>query len=208
MYACLRASISTSAMRSPRRRRSLTFAETLDAIRSFVVRHDKDDPLRGLICGIYWLTDGIAINIHQLRLLVPKCKSSINGSLQRLGFAFNLGRALSAHTIAGVFPILKDNPPALRKWTIRKRHSESIETSIAQTEIHGQEPPLFEISLEGLARVRPAEVETFRAEVMAESQLEMEDAVCAGDARWFPRRNDDLDSTVADYMWINTGRGE
>jgi hypothetical protein len=123
----------------------------LEAIKTFVCRNNKDDALRGMVCGIFWLPDGLAVNIHRLRQVVPKCKSSINGSLQKLGFTVNLGRSECAQTISGIFPVLKENTAELRKWTIRKRdETQKIESPSSN-------PPRekFEISLEGLRKARP-----------------------------------------------------
>jgi hypothetical protein len=148
LYVCLKSTVSSNAAKSPRNLRLNTFSENLEAIKTFVCRNDKDDCLRGLICGIYWLPDGLAINIHRLRHLVPKCKSSINGSLQRLGFTVNLGRSECAQAITSLFPLLKENAE-LRKWTIRKR---------AGCQRTGPNPVhhRFEISLDGLKKDFPS----------------------------------------------------
>jgi len=150
LYVCLKSSVASSSAKCPRNLRLNTFSEALDAIKSFVCRSDKDDPIRGMVCGIYWLPDGLAVNIHRLRQLVPKCKSSINGSLQKLGFTVNLGRSDCAQAVTSLFPFLKDNNPELRKWTIRKRSNcQTVESPPAS-----QPEPRFEISLEGIRRDR------------------------------------------------------
>jgi hypothetical protein len=201
MYACLLTSISTSAATAPRRRRSLTFSDVLASIQTFVVRHDQNDAVRGLICGIYWLPDALAINIHQLRSLIPKSKSSINGSLQRLGFSVTLGRAKSLQYLATVFPLIQDNVPALRKWTLRKKKSEA---EIFQGGEMGPERPRFEISLDGLGRYRPALTHEEESGVR-----ECENEEMIRETGWDLPRNDDVGAevygTVTDYIWINNG---
>jgi hypothetical protein len=79
-FVQLKAIISSTTGKSPQTRHAMVFADTLEVIRTFIVRNNKDDKIRSLVCGIYWIPGGIPINIHQLRPLVPKCKSSINGS--------------------------------------------------------------------------------------------------------------------------------
>ena len=153
-YACLKAAISSTALRSQRNRRISAFTEALSAIKAFVLRGDKDDNLRSLVCGICWLDEGIAINTHQLKRLLSKCKSSINGSLQKLGYTTSLGRTESAAAMVSVWPLLRENNAELRKWTVRKRD----ENHMYQDKLDSPPPrahstgPVFEISLEGIAR--------------------------------------------------------
>jgi hypothetical protein len=157
-YACLRTSISTNTIKSPRNRRVFTFTETLDAIKSYVLRGEKDSGLRALLCGLCWLPEGIAINTHQLRLLIPKCKSSINGSLQKLGYSMILGRTDCAQAMCNFFPLLRDNQAELRKWTIRKRVGFASSVGefeiIRPPEIESTRRRSFEISLDGLSKSR------------------------------------------------------
>jgi hypothetical protein len=40
-----------------------------------------------LVCGVYPVSDGFAINIRQLRVLLGECKSSIKGSFQHISEA-------------------------------------------------------------------------------------------------------------------------
>jgi hypothetical protein len=159
-YACLRSAISTNTLKSPRNRRVLTFTETLEAIKSYVLRSDRDSGLRALLCGLCWLPEGIAINTHQLRLLIPKCKSSINGSLQKLGYSMILGRSDSAEAMRNFFPLLRDNQAELRKWSLRKRAAPAF----ASGDLEFTKPPeiegkgkTFEIPLDGISRYRQPE---------------------------------------------------
>jgi hypothetical protein len=201
LYVCLKSSVASKAAKSLRNLRLDTFSDTLDAIKTFICRNDKDDPLRGMVCGIFWLADGLAVNIHRLRQLVPKCKSSINGSLQKLGFTVNLGRSECAQTITAVFPVLKENNAEIRKWTIRKREgAHNIEC-----------PPCerFEISLDGLRKPRPAPFDLPRLDLAPEfDEIRLrEDQI--EDARiWATIRPADLSRDVfaqfIDEMWTGT----
>ena len=97
------------------------FTEKLTTIRRFVQRGDENDWRRSLLCGIFFLNDALAINIQQFRHLVGKCKSSINGSLQQLGYlvqgqAQSIERELLSCIPAGVRDVNE-----LKKWTVRKR---------------------------------------------------------------------------------------
>jgi hypothetical protein len=87
------------------------------------MRDDPEDPIRGMVCGLYWLPDGIAVDVHEVRRLVPRCKSSINGSLHKLGYTLSLGRLECADVLTKIFPLLRDQTAELRKWSIRKIES-------------------------------------------------------------------------------------
>jgi hypothetical protein len=122
-YSRLHAFIARSTLTSPRAQRAQSFVGALDAIRHFVMRDDPEDPLRGIVCGLYWLPDGIAVDVHEVRRLVPRCKSSINGSLHKLGYTLSLGRLECAEVLTKIFPLLRNASTELRKWSIRKIES-------------------------------------------------------------------------------------
>ncbi|OHT09267.1 hypothetical protein TRFO_21929 [Tritrichomonas foetus] len=119
-YIYLRSTISQKSSQPQRNRRIGHFSETLEIIRQFVMRNDGEESKRGICCGIYWIKDGIATNTHHLRLLFNKCKSSINGSFQKVGYTVFEDRAETGSTLSSVFPELKNKLNDLRKWTIRK----------------------------------------------------------------------------------------
>ncbi|OHT05304.1 hypothetical protein TRFO_27001 [Tritrichomonas foetus] len=120
-YSIMRAEMSSPSNKNQRNKRIETFTDALDKIKKFAIREDNDDWKRCLVCGICWLPEGIAINTHQLRILIFKCKSSINGSLQKMGFNVNLGRTDAANAMVNSIPFLKDNSSELRQWTVRKK---------------------------------------------------------------------------------------
>ena len=120
-YSYLRMNLSTPLNKTQRNKRVETFADSLSAIQAFCVRGDQDDWKRCLVCGVAWLGDNVAINTRQLRLLIFKCKSSINGSLLKMGFNVTAGRTETAHEIVQQFPIIRDNTSEIRQWTIRRR---------------------------------------------------------------------------------------
>ncbi|EAY11882.1 hypothetical protein TVAG_362620 [Trichomonas vaginalis G3] len=128
-YNYLRLALSSSETKNQRNRRIATFTEAMEAVRGFAIRGDSNDKLRCLVCGIAWLPEGIAINTHQLKLLISRCKSSINGSLQKLGFTENLGRTAAANAMIAQYSFLKENSTELRKWSVRRKPSSTpIET--------------------------------------------------------------------------------
>ena len=95
----MREQLSSRSCKYRRNKSNETFAHIIKNIKNFVVRGDKNDYNRGLVCGIIFLNEMfqnkkedvldkeyIAINTKQLRLLLDKCKSSINGSFHQIGF--------------------------------------------------------------------------------------------------------------------------
>jgi hypothetical protein len=109
-------------MNAPSRSRNNTvdnFDGMLESIRQFAERDNEDDWRRFLVCGLCWMPNALAINTRQLRLLVSKCKSSINGSLQKLGYTTDMSHSESWKGLFPHIPMLKDHFRELRQWTIR-----------------------------------------------------------------------------------------
>ena len=127
-YNCLRLALAVSTDKNQRNQRITSFKKCIDAVRAFAVRGDINDKLRSYVCGIIWLPEGIAVNTHYLKALISKCKSSINGSLQKMGYTTTINRVEAASIMANTFPNLKDNTSELRKWSIRKMPSPNDST--------------------------------------------------------------------------------
>jgi hypothetical protein len=119
-YLSLRAELSTPKFSNQRGRSKTQFALMLELIKVYAVRGDSDDLSRSLVCGIVWLSNGIAVNIQQLKLLSSKCKSSINGSFGQLGYLPMPSGADTAGELIQKFPFMKDQFSELRQWTIRQ----------------------------------------------------------------------------------------
>jgi hypothetical protein len=118
-YTALQHDFCTPTRKNRRNRSIQTFGEILDEIKRFVVRYDDDDWKRSLVCGICWFDSRIGMNTRQLRVLVSRCKSSINGSFQMLGYGMTASGADCSNSIVYFMPILKDNFAELRQWTLR-----------------------------------------------------------------------------------------
>ena len=83
--------------------------------------HCRNDFKRSLVCGIVWLKNGIAINTHQLSILINKCKSSINGSFQSLGYGTIPTGCGTSNELITTFPFMRTNFAELRQWTMRMK---------------------------------------------------------------------------------------
>jgi hypothetical protein len=118
-YDELRAILSSELRRNRRGKRLEGFAEILASVHSFCVRQDGSDWQRSLVCGVCWLPNGIAIDNRQLLNLIGKCKSSINGSLQKMGYSAVHGRGETSAPLTDAIPMLRNNFNELREWTVR-----------------------------------------------------------------------------------------
>lgn len=120
-YKALKNALDASSGKRNRGHRIEAFDNILEAIHRFAERHDENDWRRFLVCGVCWMDNMVAINTRQLRLLISKCKSSINGSFQKLGYSTNQSHTESWKFLFDRIPLLKDNFNELRQWTIRCR---------------------------------------------------------------------------------------
>lgn len=119
LYNKMRITLSSPACKHRRHHSKELNREIINSIKNFVVRNDPEDWKRALVTGIAWLPNAIAINTRQLRLLLSKCKSSINALFQDLGYYTIPTTNDYSSSIISCFPLLKDNFSELRKWTIR-----------------------------------------------------------------------------------------
>jgi hypothetical protein len=95
------------------------FKEILEALIVFEDADEEEKWKRCLVCGVCMISKGIAVNTTQLRRLIFKCKSSINGSLKGLGFDKILTKSWAYEGLLAQVPYLRENPADLRQWTIR-----------------------------------------------------------------------------------------
>jgi hypothetical protein len=121
VYRRITAALSAPSNRNKRNKRIDDFREIIDAVELFVNSDDTDKWKRSLVCGVCRLANGIAVNIAQLKRLVFKCKSSINGSLKGLGYEIVISKTASCAELFQVLPQLHNHPGELRQWTVRLR---------------------------------------------------------------------------------------
>ncbi|KAH0792219.1 potassium/sodium hyperpolarization-activated cyclic nucleotide-gated channel 1 [Histomonas meleagridis] len=120
-YLYLKATFDGYSFKRSRGHRIETFDVILEAVRKYAEQGKSDDWKRFLVCGVCWIDNAIAINTRQFRLLISKCKSSINGSLQKLRYFTNTSHSESWKILFEKIPFLKGNYAEIRQWTIRYR---------------------------------------------------------------------------------------
>jgi hypothetical protein len=123
VYRRISAALSAPTSRNKRNRRIEDFQAILDALEVFENSDTDDKWKRCLVCGICRLPGGIAVNTTQLKHLVFKCKSSINGALKGLGYDLIITEPAASEKLLQEIPYLRDNPAELRRWTIRTSSS-------------------------------------------------------------------------------------
>lgn len=120
-YDKLRAIVSSNENKYIKNQRCQTIQAAFNMIREYCVRDDEDDWKRYLTCGICWIDNDIAINIRHLRLLLNKCKSSINGALVKMGYGAEMSKGDGCNALISKIPFLKGNFMEQRQWTIRRK---------------------------------------------------------------------------------------
>lgn len=136
-----------SVRRGSRPNTADSFDAMLEAIRNFAERDDGNNWRRFLVCGLCWMDNAIAINTRQLRLLISKCKSSINGSLQKMGYTTSMSHSDSWKILFPHIPLLKDHFSDLRQWTIRYTSAAVAEQQTAPEVVAVGESPVVEVEV-------------------------------------------------------------
>jgi hypothetical protein len=122
-YKSLKERFAMRCFKNQRNKSTETFQEAMDDLKKFIVRGDASDASRSFACGVLWLADDrIAINIHHLSIVLSKCKSSINGSLQQMGYISNRTGSEVAADVIAVFPFMKNRFDLVRQWTVRTKN--------------------------------------------------------------------------------------
>lgn len=118
-YLIMRSQFHEAIAKSRRGERIDVFVQRLKTIRAFISREPSTQWKRAIVCGVMFLNSALAINIQQLRILMGKCKSSINGSLQQLGYISKPSTHEIDQEMTKMIPLLKDDHSEMKKWTIR-----------------------------------------------------------------------------------------
>jgi hypothetical protein len=119
LYLKISAALSAPSSRNKKGKRIADFREILEALVLFECSEEEERWARCLVCGVCLIPPGIAVNTTQLRHLVLKCKSSINGSLKALGFDKIITKHWAYEWLMERIPYLRGKPTDLKQWTIR-----------------------------------------------------------------------------------------
>jgi hypothetical protein len=123
VYLRIKAALSAPSLRNKRNTRMESFQGILEAIEAFENTEAANKWKRCLVCGMCLFRDGagIAVSTSQLKRLIFRCRSSINGSLKGLGYGQIVTIQEAGELLLREIPYLGDNPAELRRWTIRMK---------------------------------------------------------------------------------------
>jgi hypothetical protein len=100
-----------------RERRTSPFPGEITSILAFTDQPTPGRDSRCIVAGIACLGPDIAVNTQQFKHLVGRCKSSIDGGFQQIGYDVVRNRAAARERIARIIPALRVE--SVRQWTVR-----------------------------------------------------------------------------------------
>lgn len=95
------------------------FYNELATTLQYIERDDIHREERSIICGIAFAGPYICVNTRQLKNFLGRCKSSINGSLQQMGYVALRTKAIARNCITIIIKPLRREIALLRQWTVR-----------------------------------------------------------------------------------------
>lgn len=119
-YLRLQRQFNAPEAKTRRNKRVDDFTNIIETLLEYANKSEEDKWKRLLVIGIIKFEGGIAVNISQLKKLVHKCKSSINGSLKRMGYEIVALKAeIGSSQLCEDIPYFLNHQRELRRWTIR-----------------------------------------------------------------------------------------
>ena len=118
-FSKLRTSFHQAQKSSSKDPRLVSFSNELHTIIRFIDRAKTGQEGRSIISGVAFAGPFICVNTRQLRDFLGRCKSSINGSLQQLGYVALRTKSKARACLLTVMPSLVDDQNNLRQWTVR-----------------------------------------------------------------------------------------
>jgi len=104
---------------SSKDRRIVTFRKELIAVLKYIERSDSCVEERSVLVGVCFAGPFICVNTRQLKNFLGRCKSSINGSFQQMGYVALRTKAKARSCVLAVMPSLQNDTNILRQWTVR-----------------------------------------------------------------------------------------
>jgi hypothetical protein len=104
---------------SSKDRRVITFRRELTLVIQFLERSRENLEARCVVTGVCFAGGVICVNCRQLKSLLNRCKSSINGSFQQLCYVAVRTKSKARGCVVGVLPSLQNDPVLLKQWTAR-----------------------------------------------------------------------------------------
>lgn len=104
---------------SSKDRRIVTFSKELNIVLRFLERSNSNLEARCILTGVCFVGPIICVNNRQLKAFLSRCKSSINGSFQQLGYVALKTKSKARNCVISALPMLQNHPNILKQWTVR-----------------------------------------------------------------------------------------
>ena len=131
---------------SSKDRRIVTFSKELNLLIRYLERSPENLEARCVLIGVCFVGPYVCVNTRQLKSYLCRCKSSINGSFQQLGYVALRTKAKARDCVTTALPSLQNNQNILRQWTVRYA-SEDIRVCFFMSFSHVNMPPIEEDDL-------------------------------------------------------------
>jgi hypothetical protein len=118
-YMRLRANFHHGQRISSKDRRSVTFHRELTQVVEFLERSPDNLEARCVLAGVCFAGGFVCVNTRQLKGLLKRCKSSINGSFQQFGYLSLRTKCKAKACLLSVLPSLNGDHLSLRQWAVR-----------------------------------------------------------------------------------------
>ena len=134
LYQLIQSQLSSPNHSNKKNKKITFFKDALESILLYEDRSNADKWKRCLVCGIVFFEGGIGINTSQLSKLFHRCKSSINSSLNEIGYSHIVAKSQGNQDLIREIPNLEKMPLELRKWTTRYFNDNSDNINIQNDE--------------------------------------------------------------------------
>jgi hypothetical protein len=115
----------SALVRAGRERRGVVFMKEILAVLQYIERSSENTELRSIVTGLCIHGPFVCINTRALKGILCRCKSSINGLFQELGYGQWRAR-YDREFVMLAMPSLRKDPSVLRQWTIRQVADDSM----------------------------------------------------------------------------------
>ena len=100
-------------------RRVVAFRNELITALKYIEKNTENIEARCILTGICFCGPLIAVNNRQFKFFSGRCKSSINGSFQQLGYSAVKTKSKAKKCVMDLLPSLSSESQLIRQWTVR-----------------------------------------------------------------------------------------
>jgi hypothetical protein len=115
----LRNQLHASQQGSSKDSRLVSFRNELTLVLKFLERDESHREARSILAGIAFAGPFICVNTRLLKSFLGRCKSSINGGFQQMGYVALKTKTKARNCIVTVMRTLSSDQALLRQWTVR-----------------------------------------------------------------------------------------